>query len=404
MLIPAVAMMLLSVSSCDSGLRKGTIDDVLAVIPGDASAETMSWRQAGDFFALGDVGGDVGDLFGRVCRLKASDPVVYIHTSAGADVLMAAISDMAVAEDATGDWERVDLGRDGIGGRVCVAVGGTIIAADRFAWLVPSVTDVRAAVAAVSSIPDAGTRLPLPVRETLKPRSGIAVARKVEGRYITATVADSNNNVVIHGVLRDSAGTAYDFGEYALPLDGQPCEGGACAAVAVGLRRSALAHALSEYVQPRLGVKQRLAAAAVSDILRDVCGTLRAAIVTEGDAAALRLSMPYAEGGAAAAVRRLSSMIQRFGLQSELSVKALGDTLMQMNMPLDERPSMFDGVARMPQIAPDKGGTVLMAVGIAPVRDDAVHFDGVQAVVCRRDFTITLRGIDLRRLSAVLHR
>ena len=149
MLIPAVAMMLLSVSSCDSGIQKGTIDDVLAVIPGGASAATMPWRQAGDVCGLG---GDVGDLFGRVCRLSASDVVVLVHPSDSRDVLVTSISDVVVAEDATADWERVDLGRDAMPGRVCVASGGTVIIGGRFAWLVPSVTDVAEAVHIVSSI------------------------------------------------------------------------------------------------------------------------------------------------------------------------------------------------------------------------------------------------------------
>ena len=142
MLIPAVAMMLLSVSACDSGIQKGTIDDVLAAIPGGASAATMPWRQAGDVCGLG---GDVGDLFGRVCRLSATDPVALIYAPGSLRILVSAISDVAVAEDATADWEREDLGRDGLAGRVCAAPDGTVILCGRLVWLVNS-TEVSEAV------------------------------------------------------------------------------------------------------------------------------------------------------------------------------------------------------------------------------------------------------------------
>ena len=400
MLIPAVAMMLLSVSSCDSGIQKGTFDDVLVAIPAGSSIETMTWRQVDELFGLH---GEAGDIFGRVCCLRVADPVALVHLSGGPEVLMSAISDVAVAEDATADWERVELGRDGISGRVCVAEGGTVVLGGRFAWLVPSETDVKAAVAFVSSILDADKRLPQPVREALKPRTGIAMALSVEDKYITATATENGGEVEIRGELRDSTGAVYDFGEYAQPLNGPVSESPACVAVAVGLRRGALARAVSEHIQPRLGVKEKLAFAAVSDILRDVCGTLRATLQMEGAAATVRLSLPYAEGGAAAATHRLTSMTQRFGLQSELSVKAVGDTLMRLNIALGKRPRLFDGVAPTPAVAPDKDGDVLMAVGIAPVSDGFVHLEGVQAVVRQRGFVVTLHGTSLRRLSAVLH-
>lgn len=410
MMIPAVAMMLLSVSSCDSGIQKGTFDDVLVAIPAGSSVETMTWRQVDELFGLH---GEAGDIFGRVCCLRVADPVALVHLSGGPEVLMSAISDVAVAEDATADWERVELGRDGISGRVCVAEGGTVVLGGRFVWLVPSATPVQEAAHTVSAILDAGTRLPQPVREALKPRSGIAVALSVEDKYLTATIIDnfgaeavrsvSSIVVEVRGVLRDSIGAIYDLGEYAQPLNGAVAESPACIAVAVGLRRGALARAVSEYIQPRLGVKEKLAFAAVSDILRDVCGTLRATLQMEGAAATVRLSLPYAEGGAAAATHRLTSMMQRFGLQSELSVKAVGDTLMRLNIALGERPLLFDGVAPTPAVAPDKDGDVLMAVGIAPVSDGFVHLEGVQAVVRQRGFVVTLLGTDLRRLAYMLH-
>lgn len=396
MLIPAVAMMLLSVSACDSGIQKGTIDDVLAAIPAGASAETMPWQQTEELCGFD---GNVADLFGRVCRLKAEDPVVLVHPSDGAEVLVSAISDVAVAEDATADWERVDLGRDGLAGRVCVAEGGTVILGGRLVWLVPSVTDVSEAVATVSSILDAGGALPQPVRATLKPKSGIAIVRSLDDKYITATVTGGDDEVEVCGELRDSAGVVYDFSEYAQPLDGPMSDRPACAAVAVGLRRGALARAVSKHLQPRLGVKEKLAFAAASDILRDVCGTLRATLEKEGTAAVVRVSMPYAEGGAAATTRRMASMIQRFGHQGKVHVEALGDTLMQLKIAVGERPPLFGGLAPIPTVKPDKNGNVLMAVGIAPVSTDAVRFDGVEAVVYQRSFVITLHGTDLRRLS-----
>ena len=99
----------------------------------------------------------------------------------------------------------------------------------------------------------------------------------------------------------------------------------------------------------------------------------------------------------------MTSMMQRFGLQSELSVKAVGDTLMRLNIALGERPLLFDGVAPTPAVAPDKDGDVLMAVGIAPVSDGFVHLEGVQAVVRQRGFVVTLLGTDLRRLAYMLH-
>lgn len=397
MLIPAVAMMLLSVSACDSGIQKGTIDDVLAAIPAGASAETMPWQQQVAYVC--DLDGGAGDLFGRVCRLKAEDPVVLVHPSDGAEVLVSAISDVAVAEDVTADWERVDLGRDGIAGRVCVADGGTVIVGGRFVWLVPSVTDVSEAVATVSSILDAGTGLPQPVRATLKPKSGIAIVRSLDDKYITATVTGGDDEVEVCGELRDSAGTVYDFGEYAQPIGGAICDRPACAAVAVGLRRGALARAVSKHLQPRLGVKEKLAFAAASDILREVCGTLRATLEMEGDVAVVRVSMPYAEGGAAATTRRMASMIQRFGHQGKVHVEAVGDSLMRLKIAVGERPPLFGGLAPIPTVKPDKNGNVLMAVGIAPVSTDAVRFDGVEAVVYQRSFVITLHGTDLRRLS-----
>lgn len=397
MLIPAVAMMLLSVSSCDSGIQKGTIDDVLAAIPAGASAETMPWQQQVAYVC--DLDGGAGDLFGRVCRLKAEDPVVLVHPSDGAEVLVSAISDVAVAEDATADWERVDLGRDGLAGRVCVASGGTVIIGGRFAWLVPSVTDVAEAVHIVSSISDAGGALPQPVREKLKSCSSIVMALSIDDKYLTATVSDKENETVIRGELRDSAGVVYDLSEYAQPLDGPMSDRQACASVAVGLRRGTMIRAVSQYLQPRLGVKEKLACAAVSDILRDVCGTLRATLEMEGDVAVVRVSMPYAEGGAVAATRRVSSMIRRVGHQGNVHVEALGDTLMQLKIAVGERPPLFGGLAPIPTVKPDKNGNVLMAVGIAPVSTDAVRFDGVEAVVYQRSFVITLHGTDLRRLS-----
>lgn len=396
MLIPAVAMMLLSVSSCDSGIQKGTFDDVLAAIPAGASAATMPWRQAGDVCGLG---GDVGDLFSRVCRLSASDVVVLVHPSDSRDVLVTAISDVAVAEDATADWERVDLGRDAMPGRVCVASGGTVIIGGRFAWLVPSVTDVAEAVHIVSSMPDAGGALPQPVREKLKSCSSIVMALSIDDKYLTATVSDKENETVIRGELRDSAGVVYDLSEYAQPLDGPMSDRQACAAVAVGLRRGTMIRAVSQYLQPRLGVKEKLACAAVSDILRDVCGTLRATLEKEGAAAVVRVYMPYAEGGAVAATRRVSSMIRRVGQQNTVRAEAVGDSLMRLKIAVGERPPLFGGLAPIPTVKPDKNGNVLMAVGIAPVSTDAVRFDGVEAVVYQRSFVITLHGTDLRRLS-----
>lgn len=396
MLIPAVAMMLLSVSACDSGIQRGTIDDVLAAIPAGASAETMPWQQTEELCGFD---GNVADLFGRVCRLKAEDPVVLVHPSDGAEVLVSAISDVAVAEDATADWERVDLGRDGLAGRVCVAEGGTVILGGRLVWLVPSVTEVSEAVATVSSILDAGTGLPQPVRATLKPKSGIAIVRSLDDKYITATVTGGDDEVEVCGELRDSAGTVYDFGEYAQPIGGAICDRPACAAVAVGLRRGALARAVSKHLQPRLGVKEKLAFAAASDILREVCGTLRATLEMEGDVAVVRVSMPYAEGGAAATTRRMASMIRRVGQQNTVRAEAVGDSLMRLKIAVGERPPLFGGLAPIPTVKPDKNGNVLMAVGIAPVSTDAVRFDGVEAVVYQRSFVITLHGTDLRRLS-----
>lgn len=396
MLIPAVVMMLLSVSSCDSGIQRGTIDDVLAAIPAGASAETMPWQQTEELCGFD---GNVADLFGRVCRLKAEDPVVLVHPSDGAEVLVSAISDVAVAEDATADWERVDLGRDGLAGRVCVAEGGTVILGGRLVWLVPSVTEVSEAVATVSSILDAGTGLPQPVRATLKPKSGIAIVRSLDDKYITATVTGGDDKVEIRGELRDSAGTVYDFGKYAQPLNGPLSDRPACAAVAVGLRRGALARAVSKHLQPRLGVKEKLAFAAASDILREVCGTLRATLEMEGDVAVVRVSMPYAEGGAVAATRRVSSMIRRVGHQGKVHVEALGDTLMQLKIAVDFIPTDFGGFAPTPTITPDKNADVLMALAIAPISEGIVHLDGVEAVVRRDGFVVTLHGTDLRRLS-----
>ncbi len=394
MLIPAVAMMLLSVSACDSGIQKGTIDDVLAAIPGGASAATMPWRQAGDVCGLG---GDVGDLFGRVCRLSASDVVVLVHPSDSRDVLVTAISDVAVAEDATADWERVDLGRDGLAGRVCAAPDGTVILCGRLVWLVNS-TEVSEAVQAVSEILDAGGGLPQPVREVLKSGADIAVAMSVEDKYLTAKVSDKDVEVEIRGELRDSAGVVYDLSEYAQPLDGPMSDRQACAAVAVGLRRGTMIRAVSQYLQPRLGVKEKLACAAVSDILRDVCGTLRATLEKEGAAAVVRVYMPYAEGGAAATTRRMASMIQRFGHQGKVHVEALGDTLMQLKIAVDFIPTDFGGFAPTLTITPDKNADVLMALAIAPISEGLVHLDGVEAVVHRDGFVVTLHGTDLRRL------
>ena len=396
MLIPAVAMMLLSVSACDSGIQKGTIDDVLAAIPAGASAETMPWQQTEELCGFD---GNVADLFGRVCRLKAEDPVVLVHPSDGAEVLVSAISDVAVAEDATADWERVDLGRDGLAGRVCVAEGGTVILGGRLVWLVPSVTDVSEAVATVSSILDAGGALPQPVREKLKSCSSIVMALSIDDKYLTATVSDKENETVIRGELRDSAGVVYDLSEYAQPLNGPLSDRPACAAVAVGLRRGALARAVSKHLQPRLGVKEKLAFAAASDILREVCGTLRATLEMEGDVAVVRVSMPYAEGGAVAATRRVSSMIRRVGHQGKVHVEALGDTLMQLKIAVDFIPTDFGGFAPTPTITPDKNADVLMALAIAPISEGIVHLDGVEAVVRRDGFVVTLHGTDLRRLS-----
>lgn len=396
MMIPAVAMMLLSVSSCDSGIQKGTVDDALAAIPGGASAETMPWQQTEELCGFD---GNVADLFGRVCRLKAEDPVVLVHPSDGAEVLVSAISDVAVAEDAAADWERVDLGRDGLAGRVCVTAGGTVILGGRLVWLVPSATDVSEAVHTVSSILDAGTGLPQPVRATLKSTSGIAIVRSLDDKYITATVTGGDDEVEVRGELRDSTGTVYDFGEYARPIDGAICDRPACVAVAVGLRRGALARAVSKHLQPRLGVKEKLAFAAASDILRDVCGTLRATLEMEGDVAVVRVSMPYAEGGAAAAARRVSSMIRRVGQQKTVRAEAVGDTLMRLKIAVGERPPLFGGLAPIPTVTPDKDGNALMAVGIAPVSYGMVRLDGVEAVVHQRGFVVTLHGTDLRRLS-----
>lgn len=393
MLIPAVAMMLLSVSACDSGIQKGTIDDVLAAIPAGASAETMSWQRVGD---VCDLGGEAGDLFGRVCRLKAEDPVVLVHPSDGAEVLVSAISDVAVAEDATADWERVDVGRDGLAGRVCVAAGGTVILGGRLVWLVPAASEVSAAVHAVSAILDAGGGLPQPVRATLKPKSGIAIVRSLDDKYITATVTGGDDEVEVRGELRDSTGAVYDFSEYAQPLNGPLSDRPACAAVAVGLRRGALARAVSKHLQPRLGVREKLAFAAASDILREVCGTLRATLEMEGDVAVVRVSMPYAEGGAVAATRRVSSMIRRVGQQNTVRAEAVGDSLMRLKIAVGERPPLFSGLAPMPTIAPDKDA--FMALAIAPVLEGIVHLDGVEAVVRRDGFVVTLHGTDLHRL------
>lgn len=394
MLIPAVAMMLLSVSACDSGIQKGTIDDVLAAIPGGASAATMPWRQAGDVCGLG---GDVGDLFGRVCRLSATDPVALIYAPGSLRILVSAISDVAVAEDATADWEREDLGRDGLAGRVCAAPDGTVILCGRLVWLVNS-TEVSEAVQAVSEILDAGGGLPQPVCEVLKSGADIAVAMSVEDKYLTAKVSDKDVEVEIRGELRDSTGAVYDFSEYAQPLNGPMSDRQACAAVAVGLRRGTMIRAVSQYLQPRLGVKEKLACSAVSDIMCDVCGTLRATLEKEGAAAVVRVSMPYAEGGAAATTRRMASMIQRFGHQGKVHVEALGDTLMQLKIAVDFIPTDFGGFAPTPTITPDKDADVLMALAIAPISEGIVHLDGVEAVVRRDGFVVTLHGTDLRRL------
>ncbi len=395
MLIPAVAMMLLSVSACDSGIQKGTFDDVLAAIPAGASAETMPWQRVGD---VCDLGGEAGDLFGRVCRLSATDPVALVRACGAPEVLVSPITDVAVAEDATADWERVDVGRDGLAGRVCVAAGGTVILGGRLVWLVPAASEVSAAVHAVSAILDAGGGLPQPVRATLKPKSGIAVVLSIDDKYITATVSAADDRVEVRGELRDSTGAVYDFSEYAQPLNGPLSDRPACAAVAVGLRRGALARAVSKHLQPRLGVREKLAFAAASDILREVCGTLRATLEMEGDVAVVRVSMPYAEGGAVAATRRVSSMIRRVGQQNTVRAEAVGDSLMRLKIAVGERPPLFGGLAPIPTVKPDKNGNVLMAVGIAPVSTDAVRFDGVEAVVYQRSFVITLHGTDLRRL------
>lgn len=394
MLIPAVAMMLLSVSSCDSGIQKGTFDDVLAAIPAGTSAETMPWQRVGD---VCDLGGEAGDLFGRVCRLSATDPVALVRACGAPEVLVSPITDVAVAEDATADWERVDLGRDGLAGRVCVAAGGTVILGGRLVWLVPAASEVSAAVHAVSAILDAGGGLPQPVRATLKPKSGIAVVLSIDDKYITATVSAADDRVEVRGELRDSAGTVYDFGEYAQPIGGAICDRPACVAVAVGLHRGALARAVSKHLQPRLGVREKLAFAAASDILRDVCGTLRATLEMEGDVAVVRVSMPYAEGGAVAATRRVSSMIRRVGQQNTVRAEAVGDSLMRLKIAVGERPPLFGGLAPMPTIAPDKDA--FMALAIAPVLEGIVHLDGVEAVVYQRSFVITLHGTDLRRLA-----
>ena len=394
MLIPAVAMMLLSVSACDSGIQKGTIDDVLAAIPAGASAETMPWQRVGD---VCDLGGEAGDLFGRVCRLSATDPVALVRACGAPEVLVSPITDVAVAEDATADWERVDVGRDGLAGRVCVAAGGTVILGGRLVWLVPAASEVSAAVHAVSAILDAGGGLPQPVRATLKPKSGIAVVLSIDDKYITATASAADDRVEVRGELRDSAGTVYDFGEYAQPIGGAICDRPACVAVAVGLHRGALARAVSKHLQPRLGVREKLAFAAASDILREVCGTLRATLEMEGDVAVVRVSMPYAEGGAVAATRRVSSMIRRVGQQNTVRAEAVGDSLMRLKIAVGERPPLFGGLAPMPTIAPDKDA--FMALAIAPVLEGIVHLDGVEAVVYQRSFVITLHGTDLRRLS-----
>lgn len=395
MLIPAVAMMLLSVSSCDSGIQKGTIDDVLAAIPAGASAETMSWQQQVAYVC--DLDGGAGDLFGRVCRLSATDPVALIYAPGSLRILVSAISDVAVAEDATADWERVDLGRDGLAGRVCAAPDGTVILCGRLVWLVNS-TEVSEAVQAVSEIIDAGGGLPQPVREVLKSGADIAVAMSVEDKYLTAKVSDKDVEVEIRGELRDSTGAVYDFSEYAQPLNGPLSDRPAYVAVAIGLRRGALARAVSQYLQPRLGVKEKLACAAVSDILRDVCGTLRATLEKEGTAAVAHISMPYVEGGAATAARRAAAMTQRFELQNMVHVRAVGDTLMQLKIVAGTRPPYFSTLAPMPTTAPDKDTDVLMALAIAPISEGIVHLDGVEAVVRRDGFVVTLHGTDLRRL------
>lgn len=108
--------------------------------------------------------------------------------------------------------------------------------------------------------------------------------------------------------------------------------------------------------------------------------------------------MPYAEGGAAATTRRMASMIQRFGHQGKVHVEALGDTLMQLKIAVDFIPTDFGGFAPTPTITPDKDADVLMALAIAPISEGIVHLDGVEAVVRRDGFVVTLHGTDLRRL------
>lgn len=361
MMIAAV-LIVLPLSSCGTkDIEAGSIDDVLAVVPAQADGViSMTW---------GDVPTAVRDgitarTFAEAAGLADRDFVVAIRGDEGG-VLVAPISDAEAADRLSDDCERIEVGTDGISGRVLVGTDGSVVLCRRCVWMLPEVNDAQHAAKIVSDLLDAAQqrRMHNEMAQWLKDNytSGAAIVGRLDDYYIAAAMSRDSLGVSIRGEVRDSLGTECDFGKYLQPVT-SAADAASPFASAVGIRKGALARAVDKVSgHINLGVSEKLAVGILKDLLRNSVGTLR---INAGQSApdAIHVSVPFDEGGARDIARRLGAMLKRFAPDKSVHISTVGDNSLELAYSHDAIARLLEASVGAPATVDDRQDNPLASV------------------------------------------
>ncbi len=392
-MIPAVLLMLLPVSSCSNDIERGTIQDALAVLPGDA--KVVATVAMADLRPCYGADNAAIELFSQVSSAGDTGLVALVQQGR-ATMAVAPVSDPEKAEELSDGWERVNIGdEDAVPGRVHAARGGTVVLAGNTVWLLGGSYSVGDADRIVSAAYRKGT-LGKDVRGYMekavvsKPR---AFARVGDETCALLAVTAGEDGLVIDGETCDVLGNPSGVRKWLETVKAWP-DTTAQAAVVAGLPGQTLAKLIDAVGKGR-EVQVRMALGVVRGMFSDAGGTTTLTAKMVGDKAEVRFAIPFKNGGAAKAARLIMELAHDVDALGDFVARQTADGSLEVKVLLPAKDFRFVGDAVKPGAGDDGAAGVCAAAWLAPVSVDGAAPVSLSAVARDRTFEVRLGGVSL---------
>lgn len=392
-MIPAVLLMLLPVSSCSNDIERGTIQDVLAALPGDAKVvATVSMADLRPCYGADNA---AIELFSQASSAGDTGLVALVQQG-HATMAVAPVGDPEKAEQVSAGWERVNIGdEDAVSGRVHAAHGGTVVLAGNTVWLLGGSYSVGDADRIVSAAYKKGSlgkdvRGYLEKAGTSKPRAFVRVGG--ETCALLAVTADKDG-LVIDGEVCDTLGNPSGVEKRLEPINALP-DTTAQAAVVVGLPGQTLAK-LIDAVGAGRDVQVRMALGVVRGMFSDAGGTTMLTAKMVGDKVEVRFAIPFKNGSAEKAARMIRGFAHDVDALGKFIARHAADGSLEVKMLLPSKGLRFDGEAVKPDLKDFAARGICAAAWLAPMSEDGAAPVSLSAVAYERTFSVRLGGIGL---------